>query len=49
MIVPSPAHVGQGVTLITCPKKDFCARRTSPAPAQVVHRVTLVPGSAPLP
>src|SRR5688572_24116522 len=49
MIVPSPAHVGHGVTLITCPKNDFCARRTSPAPAHVVQRFALVPGSAPVP
>src|SRR5512141_560148 len=49
MIVPSPAHVGHGATLMTWPKNDFCARRTSPAPAHVVQRLALVPGSAPLP
>src|SRR5918911_3316351 len=46
---PSPAHVGQGATLTNWPKKDRCARRTSPVPPHVVHRCGFVPGSAPLP
>ena len=49
LAAPRAAQVGHGVTLITCPKNDFCARRTSPAPAHVVHRLADVPGSAPLP
>src|SRR5712671_5612043 len=49
MTVPSPAHVEHGATLITCPKKDRCARRTSPVPLQVEQVAVDVPGSAPLP
>src|SRR5688500_3179377 len=47
--VPSPEHVGHGATLTNCPKNDRCARRTSPEPAHVGQRWTVVPGSAPLP
>ena len=33
-MVPSPAQVGHGATLTNCPKKERCARRTSPVPEQ---------------
>src|ERR1700687_5300727 len=49
MIVPSPEQVGHGATLITWPKNERWARRTSPLPPHVAHTVVDVPGSAPLP
>src|SRR5882672_7955617 len=49
MIVPSPEHVEQGATLITWPKNERWARRTSPLPLQLAQTVVDVPGSAPLP
>src|ERR1700693_5576136 len=49
MTFPAPAHAEQGATLITWPKNDRWARRTSPLPPHVEHVSGDVPGSAPLP
>src|SRR5687768_2050183 len=49
MTTPSPEQVGHGTTETNCPKKERCARRTSPPPLQVRQVAGVVPGSAPLP
>src|SRR5437867_12112504 len=47
--VPSPEQFGHGAMLTTCPKKERCARRTSPLPRHVAHVTGDDPGSAPRP
>src|SRR5450759_1343604 len=47
--VPSPEQLEHGATLTTWPKKERCARCTSPLPRHVAHVTGDDPGSAPLP
>jgi hypothetical protein len=49
MTFPSPPQVGQGATETNWPNMLRVARRTSPDPLQVVQRLGLVPGLAPVP
>src|SRR5262245_41093245 len=49
IVVPSPLHAGQVVTVCICPRKVLVTRRTWPLPPQVPHVWTLPLSFAPLP
>src|SRR6185295_15232563 len=49
IVLPSPLHVGQVVTVCICPKKVLVTRRTWPLPPHVPQVWTLPLSFAPLP